>query len=326
MNHVLKCINEGRLDTNDIGLFASFSKKIMTKAILFNPQTFMCARKFLRNNKQIAMLAIEQDGNMIEYASPRLKRDRDIIKAAVKNNPRVLTKLSKEYCDDEEIVSLGLDNYYSSYKYASERLKSKKELALKAFKADGLLIKYAPENIKNDKELVLVAVNNNYRALVYIPIHFFKDRDVALSAIKTETYEEVDFDLFDINTEGCDFRITRAYGYALKYLHYFLNDKEIVLEAVENGEVLKILKSHKSKLLYDRDVLKKAVSTSYRAIQYVPTEIRNNLKFAKFAIDKYKYTNENKIFNPVVYHYVMNKRVEDMVKKKGLKKEDNFEL
>lgn len=87
-------------------------------------------------------LKTKRNGSPLQFASDRLKNDKEIVLEAVKANGYAL-------------------------QFASDELKSDKEIVLKAVKESGYALKYASDELKNDIEIVLEAVKENGYALKY---------------------------------------------------------------------------------------------------------------------------------------------------------------
>ena len=81
-------------------------------------------------NREIVMIAVQNDGCELEYASDELKNDREIVMIAVQKNGCALEYASDELKNDREIVMTAIQNevYVSALSYASDELKSDPEL------------------------------------------------------------------------------------------------------------------------------------------------------------------------------------------------------
>ena len=94
----------------------------------------------LRNDKEIVISALSQDGDALRYASLELQNNIDVVKIAIENNYRALA-------------------------YASNSIKNNRELILDAVVKNGTILEYASSELQNDKDIVLLAVQQDVAAL-----------------------------------------------------------------------------------------------------------------------------------------------------------------
>ena len=85
------------------------------------------ASDHLKRDSEIVMAAVKQNGNALEFASEDLQKDREIVMAAVKQNGWVL-------------------------KDASEDLRRDREIVMAAVKQNGYVLQFASEDLKRDRE------------------------------------------------------------------------------------------------------------------------------------------------------------------------------
>ena len=86
----------------------------------------------LTDNKGFMQEIVRKTGEMIKFASKRLKDDKEIMLEALRQEGNLL-------------------------KYASEELKGDKEIVIEAVRQNGEALKYAGEEMKNDEEIILQA-------------------------------------------------------------------------------------------------------------------------------------------------------------------------
>ena len=141
------------------------------------------------------MKILALNGFDLEFASTRLKSDKDCIKLACKNNPYALS-----YCDEKitsdlklffELLEFTKDT--SILEYFSDKIKDNEAVLIECAKLDGLnysngqaggIIKYASDRLKNSKEFILKFIQIAPYVLDYIPKDLAKDKDVKLLAKK----------------------------------------------------------------------------------------------------------------------------------------------
>ena len=109
--------------------------------------TFGKALKFasenLKDDLEVVLVAVTQNGEALEYASwPRLRANKEVVLVAVKNSGTAL-------------------------KYSSRNLKNDKEVVLAALEQNGIGPLYASDDLRADKEVVLEAVAQNTNSLYF---------------------------------------------------------------------------------------------------------------------------------------------------------------
>ena len=117
------------------------------------------------DNKVVMLLAVIRDGNNLEFASERLKKDREVVKAAV-------------------------SNYGLALKYADQTLKKDYEIATLAIVNDGVAIKYVDESII-DEIMVENAIqfSGGKSILWYLGTKFRSNAKIAMLAIESNLDE-----------------------------------------------------------------------------------------------------------------------------------------
>ena len=80
------------------------------------------------NDKEKAMIAIQNDAWAFENVSDDLKSDREIIMAALSSGPSVfLSLLADHHKKDREIVMAAVNSHGDALEYASDDLKKDKD-------------------------------------------------------------------------------------------------------------------------------------------------------------------------------------------------------
>lgn len=183
-----------------------------------------------KNDKEIAMVAIENNPYTFEYVSNNLKNDKEVVMAAVTRNGTCLSYASDNLKNDREIVMAAVSSDGDAIENASDDLKNDREIVMAAVSNQGTAIQYLSDNFKNDKEIVMTAASNGiYWALELISDEFKNDKEVVMAAIKDD-------------------------GMVLEHASDELkNDKEVVLAAVKNCEAA--LEHASDSLKGDRDIL-----------------------------------------------------------------------
>ena len=188
----------------------------------------------LKSNKEVVLAAVKQNERAFLYASENLKLDKEFILEAVKLNGAALSYIADNYKGDKEIVLAAVKQNGMVLNYATDKLKNDKEVVLTAVNKRGDALYYASDKLKDDKEIVLAAVKSNSLSLDDASERLKDDKEIVLAAVMFGAY---------------------ALDYASERLK---NDKEIVLAAVkQDGESLKFASKN---LQSDKDVIKAAKS------------------------------------------------------------------
>ena len=188
----------------------------------------------LKSNKEVVLAAVKQNERAFLYASENLKLDKEFILEAVKLNGAALSYIADNYKGDKEIVLAAVKQNGMVLNYATDKLKNDKEVVLTAVNKRGDALYYASDKLKDDKEIVLAAVKSNSLSLDDASERLKDDKEIVLAAVMFGAY---------------------ALDYASDRLK---NDKEIVLAAVkQDAESLKFASKN---LQSDKDVIKAAKS------------------------------------------------------------------
>ena len=153
-------------------------KNIALAAINTYGSNLLYTSNRIKNNKELVLTAINSEPYALKYASNNLKNDRHIILSAVKQDGNLLIYASKKLKNDKEIVLVAIKQNPLSLIYASDSLKNDKEFMLNIVKQNGLALEYASIKLKNNKEIVLAAIKQNGFAEDFINKNLKSDKDI----------------------------------------------------------------------------------------------------------------------------------------------------
>lgn len=128
-----------------------------------------------------------------------------------------------------------------------------RDLIIDCLKKQLILFNQINEKFKNDREIMLIACDVNHHSYVYLPYEFKNDRELALKG-----------HIFDLS-------------------YHFRQDKEFIMEFVENRKVVKIVSFLHIDLRKDFDVVKKIVSKYGRDIEYAHSSLKKNIEIVLAA-------------------------------------------
>lgn len=123
--------------------------KKLLKAVQKSGKSLEFASLKLKNDKEIVLNAIKNQYVLFQNLSDDLKND--IVLQIVQQNGMILEHLSSEF--QEAVKENG-----NSLQYASKKLRKDKEIVLKVVQRNGMSLEHASKKLKGDKEVVLIAV------------------------------------------------------------------------------------------------------------------------------------------------------------------------
>jgi hypothetical protein len=124
--------------------------------------------KEYRDDAQFMVKAVEINGSNYYYASDRIKNDKELAMLAMKNKGS-LGDLTENFRKDKTFAMEAVRSRGSNLEWVPDELKDDREIILAAVKNDGNALVYAPEKYKNDLAIVLEAVKQDKSAMLYVP-------------------------------------------------------------------------------------------------------------------------------------------------------------
>ncbi len=239
--------------------FPNFNdKKLFIKvAHCFGRSVFDIHEGF-KNDREIVLAAVQQNGWALQYAHESLQKDREIVLTAVQQTAWVLQFAHASLQEDRQIVLAAVKQNGWAVQYANESLQKDREIFLAAVKQYSWALQFADENLKKDREIVLAAIQQDGRSLRYADESLKKDRDIVLAAVQQN-------------------------GWALQYADESLKkDREIFLAAVQqNGWALQFADENFKK---DREIILAAVQQDGRALRYADESFKKDREIVLTAI------------------------------------------
>ena len=128
-------------------------RDVAMEAIKQNSNALEFASKDLKNDYVIVLEAVKKGGTALKHASKELQNNMDIVRAAVKQNPQSIMYASIDLRGNEEIVLIAVERWGLALKYASVELRANKQVVLKAGKQSSGALKYASTELQNDQTI-----------------------------------------------------------------------------------------------------------------------------------------------------------------------------
>ena len=111
---------------------------------------------------------VQRDGMALKYAPRRLRKDRELVMAAMAQNAQALQS-SATLKDDRDVILAAVqqDDQVAAcvLKYAAPTLKDDRDVVLAAVQRSGWALQYAADALKADRKVVLAAFEQDDRAL-----------------------------------------------------------------------------------------------------------------------------------------------------------------
>uniref|UniRef100_UPI002148EE26 DUF4116 domain-containing protein n=1 Tax=Endozoicomonas sp. SESOKO4 TaxID=2828745 RepID=UPI002148EE26 len=142
------------------------------------------------DHKEKVMNALRKHG--LEYASQRVRNDKDFVLHAISEHPLELQYLSEKLRDNRDIVVAAVEKYPWALRYASERLRTDKDIIRMAI-ADSIdTLSFASEKVLSDREYMLDLIAKNARAFIYVASGL-KDDTAFIEAAKQRNPEVLEY-------------------------------------------------------------------------------------------------------------------------------------
>ena len=155
----------------------------------------------LRRDREVVLKAVESTGSSLVYASDNLHNDREVVLQAVENEGRALFYASRSLCNDLGVVLQAVETDGQALQFASKNLRHDREVVLRAVKHSGMSLKFASETLRSDREIVLRAVERSGEAIQYASDDaLFKDRKVVLVALHNCSFCSICSQIFQLTS------------------------------------------------------------------------------------------------------------------------------
>jgi sulfur relay (sulfurtransferase) complex TusBCD TusD component (DsrE family) len=115
-----------------------------------------------KNGREMEEMVLAAVTHALKFASVALKNDRDIVLAAVNQNGHALQYASVELKNDREVVLTAVTQNGNALQFASLELKNDRGVVLAAVTYDGFVLKFASHELQNDYEVMIPAVANGW--------------------------------------------------------------------------------------------------------------------------------------------------------------------
>ncbi|CAK8996863.1 unnamed protein product [Durusdinium trenchii] len=238
-----------------------------------------------KDNANLVMEAVSNDGRALQYASENLRRDNFVVMEALKHDPEALEFADEELKDSLEVIMPALRRDGAVLRFLPDAMRDNGDVALDAVQTCGLAVAYASLRVRGDKEVILAAVRADGFALAYATQELQGDEDVvdaacgenplALQYASDRWRCEKDFVKGVVGNDGL----------ALEFVSGGLsNDKEVCMEAVSNTGAALIHCS--AQLRDDDDIVRTAVNNDGLQFLHVSPRLRHDRDLLLLAVKR----------------------------------------
>ncbi len=160
-------------------------REFIKKAIECNPHSIGGADSQYKNDVELASMAIKKDPITILDFGYEIKDNYDLVLQAVSNYNRdrslsrmsILEYISPRLKDNEQIVFAAVQNG-DEIKWASNRIRDNEQIAMEAVKKNGFALGYISPRLREKKEIIIAALKQNHDAYEYVPESMRANEDV----------------------------------------------------------------------------------------------------------------------------------------------------
>ena len=151
-------------------------REFVKKAIECNPHSIGGADGQYKNDVELAQIAIKKDPVTILGFGFEIKDNYDLVLQAVSNYDRdknlsktsILEYISPRLQDNEEIVLAAVKNG-DDIKWASDRIRDNEQIAMEAVKKNGFALGYISPRLREKKDIIIAALKQNHNAYESVP-------------------------------------------------------------------------------------------------------------------------------------------------------------
>lgn len=255
----------------------------------------------ITKEEALYLLANDKDGEylkesifMFESFPEAIRNDIDIATLAVEKNGYNMRCLSTELRANKTLALKGVVSNFNTVDYISEELKNDKEVGMLVVKGLGYQLKKLSLDLRNDKEIVLEAVKQSCHALEYASLSLKDDEEIVIAAIKNP----------DLNNHSLGFASNRLRNkkeiIALFYERKFPEVKQLLNIESDRKFILEFTKKFNSLLCYastdirnDKEIVIESLKKEQQHFSYASDTLKDDDDVALVAINENSYNLRN---------------------------------
>ena len=130
--------------------------------------TFLAeAPSHIRDDSEVVLAAVMQNGKALEFASDRLRCAREVVLQSLEEDSAAFGFASPSLHADQDIMLLAVNRNGLTLAHATDELKGNHQLVAAAVCQNGLALRFASPRLQADREIVAMAVENDSAALQF---------------------------------------------------------------------------------------------------------------------------------------------------------------
>lgn len=135
------------------------------------------------NDRAFLSAALATDGEIFEWASKRLRSDRELAKQAILDFTPAIADVGNDLLHDKSFILEVAPLKPNILRYLPKEMTSDKDVVLTCVKGDGRMLEFASACLKFDRDVVLSAVCSDGLALAFAEQILKKDIHIAMAAL-----------------------------------------------------------------------------------------------------------------------------------------------
>ena len=184
---VVACVLEnGNLHMRDLPDVAKNNRDIVKLMMVSNNgDNFQNAPDWVKDDEEIAKYILNASKNyfvlhtVLDCMSPRLKKDKELIIAAIELDSRLMSLVDPELQADPDVIKACMKDqeyfYGDAYKYFPDSVRKDRSVALKMSAGRDFPLELCPPEFKKDREIVINAVKSSAANLEYVAPELLND-------------------------------------------------------------------------------------------------------------------------------------------------------
>ncbi len=226
------------------------------------------APESMRDDEIIGLAAVSKQASTYFHLSPRLKRQRNIVLAAILNCAEYITEIPEHFLTDEDIVFAAVRGFGTHVQHLPAHVVTK-AVALAAVESTGLALAFMPQ-WSDDDDVAADAIMQNCSALMHASDRISQRRSIVLKSTARDwrTVKYID-ETFRADREIAALAIAQN-GYALKWVD-FHGDAELALLALKTAP--KMFDELNASLVLNEEFLLRAIRVAPALLPRVPQTV-----------------------------------------------------
>ncbi|KAG2382282.1 hypothetical protein C9374_005484 [Naegleria lovaniensis] len=238
----------------------------------------------IRNDRDIALKAVQLTYNNMKFVSSELRKDKSFVMEVLKLPNPPVDYIDDSLFEDEEIITLAMQKYPHLVSLSKSMLRNNRKVALATVNKDGAMLKDLSIELRNDREIVKAAIKQNNQSIFYASYELRNDPEMILFKEKEGGYSSK-VECF------CDrqhvLNLFDPHSGILQCTEYSLADNEqVVTQCIEHEEDHTF--PYLSDRLRDDDKLALSQVTACGSLlEYVSPRLKRDRSIVQAATDQY---------------------------------------